>query len=170
MKTRILILAVIISFNTHCQPDQNEKYLKDFRKHFDILNKHKNWYVTVGDEYDGETILYAKTFNSDTLLSLSLTKHTEGNVEHFEMNEVKKIFNRDRDLVDLQSYDQKMHLRYWYRFDKKTEEKKIFVVGKYNYLYLHGGLSEQQDLYFENHADSLTRVRGDSLPPLPSNR
>ncbi len=168
MYTRILTALIVVSLNSRCQTKHvNEKYLTDFRKRFEILNRHTNWDVIVEDISEHSIDIHASTLIKDTLLTVKLFKYTEGNVTHLELDEIQKIFNRSWDWVDVQNYDQKMNLRYWYRFAKRNEGKTIFVVGKYNYLYLSGEFNKQQDLYFKNHSDSLTNVPGDSLPPLP---
>lgn len=46
-------------------------------------------------------------------------------------------------------------------------EDRCFIVGKYYFLYQDGWLSEQQKEYFEQHKDSLTKVRGNEIADLP---
>lgn len=63
-----------------------------------------------------------------------------------------------------------------YHFTSKSEEAARFFVdykfkvGKYYYMFMcnNGLLSEGQRIYFLQHIDSLIKVRGDTLPELPS--
>ena len=56
---------------------------------------------------------------------------------------------------------------YFYR--SRTDDFKVmeFFIGKYSYQANHKLLSEGQYKFFEQNRDSLKKIRGDSLPPLP---
>lgn len=45
-----------------------------------------------------------------------------------------------------------------------------FIKGKYYYMYRRGELNGGQKEYFENHIDSLTRIKGNNLLELPDLR
>lgn len=47
------------------------------------------------------------------------------------------------------------------------EAGKIFISGKYYFKYLHRSLSLPQRAFFEAHRDSLIRIKGNDLEPLP---
>lgn len=57
---------------------------------------------------------------------------------------------------------------YLYRSPLNNQNSKVFMVGEYQYLYMHNKFSEGQREYFRANSDSLRRVRGNNLPILPS--
>jgi hypothetical protein len=46
-------------------------------------------------------------------------------------------------------------------------ENRNFIYGKYHFQYLHDTLTEGQKKFFKLHSDSLGKIRGNKLPPLP---
>ena len=48
-------------------------------------------------------------------------------------------------------------------------EELNFISGWYYYLYIHGNYSWEQKEYFESNRDSLIKIKGGNLPPLPKN-
>lgn len=45
---------------------------------------------------------------------------------------------------------------------------RLFITGKYYYMYKNGKLKWGQKEFFEDNKDSLVKIRGDLLPPLPN--
>lgn len=56
---------------------------------------------------------------------------------------------------------------YHYKVPIDKPNDKIFLVGQYYYLYSNNLLNPKQKQYFEEHKDSLIKVRGNNLPDLP---
>jgi hypothetical protein len=56
---------------------------------------------------------------------------------------------------------------FYYKSPMNNLEDKIFILGKYYYLSIAGELSTKQKIFFVENIDSLIKVRGDDLPPLP---
>lgn len=58
---------------------------------------------------------------------------------------------------------------YYYKVDRLNykEGKKVFIVGKYNYLYITGNLESKEEDYYILYKDSLSKVRGNNVSPLP---
>jgi len=57
---------------------------------------------------------------------------------------------------------------YLYRSHLNNPNNKVFIIGEYQYLYMHNKLSQGQREYFRAYSDSLRKVRGNNLPILPS--
>lgn len=57
---------------------------------------------------------------------------------------------------------------YFYKSPLKDLNTKIFIMGEYQFLYMHNKLNPGQREYFRIHSDSLREIKGDNLPLLPS--
>ena len=55
-------------------------------------------------------------------------------------------------------------------FYTKDYKDMIFITGKYYYMYKRGELNWGQNEYFENHMDSLIKIKGNNLHELPDLR
>ncbi|MBN2669325.1 MAG: hypothetical protein JXR60_08855 [Bacteroidales bacterium] len=55
---------------------------------------------------------------------------------------------------------------YFFKELKTERGNLIFISGEYNYRYKKGMFSEEEMMYYIQHKDSLSRVRGNNLPPL----
>jgi len=56
---------------------------------------------------------------------------------------------------------------YHYKASIGNPKDKVFLVGQYYYLYSNNLLSPKQEQFFEQHKDSLIKVRGNNLSDLP---
>ncbi len=64
-------------------------------------------------------------------------------------------------------FDQNKDSLFWIRSSDPNVPYKEFVFGEYNFMYIYDLLTEGQRRFFEMHRDSLAKVRGSLLPPLP---
>ncbi len=56
---------------------------------------------------------------------------------------------------------------FYYTASLFGSQTKVFQKGKYNYQYLFNLLSDHQRIYYRNHQDSLSKIWGNNLAPLP---
>lgn len=56
---------------------------------------------------------------------------------------------------------------FYYTTKELNSLEKTFIIGKYLNDYRYGGMTKGQKCYFKMHKDSLMKIRGNDLPPLP---
>jgi hypothetical protein len=132
-----------------------------------------SWYV---DRYSKDTSYEEFTISkitTDTTFQISFI--------HFKRNEDLIEFNLENeywisgyskgyeinDTVFIVVLENCLDTIRFYKFPKGDRTNPIFMIGKYSHLFMIGELTSKQNNYYIKYLDSLTRVRGDDLPPLP---
>ncbi len=146
-----------------------ETYLKQLEKEFPNISS-DGWKTKKKVNELGSIHYYITKEKEDTLFLIDFYYHQEAGVYEF-INFFKEY------VVDSYAYrlgfgaDGDTTYLFKYKFkglDKMIKEEDMhFIQGKYYYLYNFGGLSKKQKQYYEKHADSLCKLKGNDLPPLP---
>lgn len=165
-----IILALLL---TSCNRDQLDGCLM----HLHEINKQigaDGWQVAQKFKVDKVTTYSLKKEVADTSYRLSFSIIKEGAIMSYSLGDFIKSYKNDTVYVEMALLNQDT----LYLFTRKNTEmaenpsgvidlsKIEFLLGKYYYLYSHGKLSWNQQMYFEAYRDSLINVRGNRLPVL----
>lgn len=162
----ILLIVIVISLEA-CKPKDRFYYFEKFKDTYPLLEKYE-WDVLYGGPDGGGTIdVLARTvLNGDTILQAILIRSFDLNGNYVYDIELSKIYDGN-DSSYFESINEDFTRKYSLKYTPKGRE--IFIIGKYYYLYEHDLLDKNQRAYFIQHLDSLKEVKGNDLPPLPSN-
>lgn len=162
----ILLIVIVISLAA-CTPKDKFYYFEKFKYTYPLLEKYE-WDVLYGGPDGGGTIdVLARTvFKGDTVLQAKLIRSFDLNGNYAYDIELSKIYDGN-DSSYFESINEDFTRKYALKSTLKGIE--VFIIGKYYYLYEYDLLNKNQRAYFMLHLDSLKNVRGNELPPLPSN-
>ncbi|MBU1370140.1 MAG: hypothetical protein KJ578_12640 [Bacteroidetes bacterium] len=118
-----------------------------------------------GKSYFGGYYAFKKSIN-DTIYSLYFEYYFNDTDTIFVPFWLYKRFIQD-DFQHVLSFGEGGDTLYYYKAELFGRLKKFFISGEYYYQYEFNELKIHERDYFEKHKDSLTRVKGSNLPPLP---
>jgi hypothetical protein len=170
-----MIIIFIVSFllNNSCSNIILNNYVKEVKK---INNR-----VTLNDwsiyqKYtisDGTSFFYLKKNKNDTIYRLQFSYYKKNKEVNFLDYYISYCVNDDYYELSLVNDD----TLYFYTcknsdYDEgrgpfRNFDRMNFITGKYYFMCKFGKLYAEQRNYFENHKDSLTKIRGNDLPDLP---
>jgi len=165
-------LLGIISF-WGCNSDSVERHLSYIHNENDMIPLN-GWETKQKSIIENEYFFSLEKQDIDTTYYLSF--YYLNNKNKYFIDDLIKSFNSDS-LYHEMAIDQKDTLYYFVSKkepgfnipnDSMVFASKVFVIGKYYYLYKSGNLNWSQKEYFKDNKDSLMRIRGDLLPPLPT--
>jgi len=146
--------------------------LEEFRYIFPHLYRYE-WNFHSGYEYEDEVSLELMAQVKDTTIFVALWKTIsteDNNLNHCYSITRYVITYHDNQFVYkihmLGGIDTLYH--YYFQEPLNHPRDKIFIRGKYRYLYEIGVLDSLQKRYYKNNEDSLIRIEGNQLPLLPS--
>lgn len=119
-----------------------------------------------GESYFGGYYAFKKSIN-DTIYNLYFEYYFNDNDTIFAPFWLYKRFIQD-DFQHILSFGEGGDTLYHYKAELFGRLKKFFISGEYYYQYEFNELKMHQREYFKKHKDSLTRVKGSDLPPLPN--
>ncbi len=151
-------------------------YNHDLGSHLKEVNKINNQIDLQGWEVMNKYIIEDECYyniwkkKGDTVFSVSFTYFT--NLKVYKIDDFLKSITKDSVYTEMSLFNS--DTLYYFRYindslsfnsPKPIDENKInFRTGKYYYLYKRGRFNWKQKDFFENHIDSLTRIRGNDLP------
>lgn len=155
---------------TSCvQKDDYDLLLSGALAKYPLLKNHK-WEILQGWSEKGIKTIEVQAAEKDTLFSLILMgyysnhKYDSLNIKSFLKSYGIDGFNF------VNSIDENGNGLYLYKYQANDDlQKKEFIYGKYNFLYESTALTKGEIEYYLLHKDSLNKVRGDKLTPLPLN-
>ncbi len=174
MKGVIIIVILIFTFLFNSENFKQES----FRNHYECL-KILNPQIPMGNwRLEQHYNSFEKEYYSfymdkiDTFYNISFyVKDSESVLcekKYMILEYQKKYSDLNNNYYLLMDYD----TLYFYQQSKKSNQKK-FYRGKYYYLYSTPeemrNYKKCQHEYFQEHLDSLVKIRGDNLPELPCN-
>lgn len=177
----MLTFCVLVSFSCSdtnrnedlIQQDELEIILQEFKFVFPVLNRY-NWKIYSGYEGMEDSQLELDSNIGDTTivvaLSKAVTKTEEGTKNCYSMNRFVKTFSDNQFTYRIYLNDGIDTLYFFYTLEKEDNPRnRIFIRGKYAFLYNLGVLDSLESRYYLLHRDSLNKVIGDNLPDLPPN-
>jgi hypothetical protein len=156
------ILFIFLFTLTACQTG-NEKYI-EMIKNEGLVTEIESFNISYEFRDGPYTYLNVDIQSRDTLIDLSLIYQSR---EPLIVKRYSKYY-KDKELkYNVMEFDQNKDSLFWIRSSDPNVPYKEFVFGEYNFMYIYDLLTEGQRRFFEMHRDSLAKVRGFSLPPLP---
>lgn len=116
-------------------------------------------------DYFGGFYHYKKAVN-DTIEFLSLEYYESLDDTILIPKEYNKWFKKDFTQHVLQ-FGENGDTLFYYTASLFGSQPIVFQKGKYNYQYMFNLLSDHQRKYYITHQDSLSKIYGNNLPPLP---
>ena len=129
-----------------------------------ILEQNNKNYIDSIDYFGG--FYYYKKLINDTIEFLSFVYYESLFDTIFIPKEYYQWFRKDLTQHVL-LFGEKEDTLFYYKASLIGSQKKIFHKGMYNYQYKFNLLSDKQRLYYRNHQDSLSKIFGNNLAPLP---
>lgn len=122
-------------------------------------------YFNTDEIYTGGFFQFKK-YVSDTIYKMAFEYYTSKSDTLFYPLDYFKRYEDD-DYQYILSLGENGDTLYFYKAFLFGDLHKKFISGKYYYQYIYTNLSRGQRTYFEQHRDSLTRIKGSRLPKLP---
>lgn len=150
--------------------DPREKTLKDYQFVYEILRPY-NLKIIGGYQDETSAFFEVESNVGDTTIFARLiwSKSFKFNksVNSYAISDFVKSFQNGEKKYSLSllSNNDTLHLSYF--TDSANIKNPTFIVGEYAFRYSYLKLSAGEQRYYELHYDSLRRVRGNDLPPLP---
>jgi len=180
--TKILIvLYVLLLLSCTSSPDKRgaieerpfRDVLEEFKEVFPILRQY-SWEVYSGHENDDKTEIELELdgISGDTTMVVALWKTTtiSSNNLHtnYSITRFIKKYTDDQYVYNIHTIGgQKILYHYYHKIDYNDPRGRIFIEGKYRYLYNLGIFDDLQTKYYLQHQDSLDNIKGDSILELP---
>jgi hypothetical protein len=150
-----------------CGQDRTTIFIGEFEQRYPMLQKAKwtihsfeadeiNFGVCQLIRHQGDTVIAANLYKSPSDAKATQILYKLQFSKYYKVSEQENWMFYDENLR-LLNHNQIGPPSYQF----------TFIKGKYLYEYLKGHLSERQSNYFQLHSDSLSRVQGNDLPPLP---
>ena len=118
------------------------------------------------DNYYSGGLYYYRKIDTDTLLKLSLEYYESKDDTIFIPLGLYKRY-RDNYFQYVILYGKNQDTLFHYKASLFGSLNKIFIKGKYYYMYRFHNLNNRQVKYFKKNKDSLTKIAGHNLPALP---
>lgn len=136
---------------------------KKWENVMEIVSLDTNTFFT-GDEYSGGYYAYKKlTVNTMDVLYFEFYCNENDTIfipVHYYQRFIKDGWQH------ILSFDKSGDTLYHYKAELFGRMKKFFISGEYSYRYEFGEMNSDERMFFEQHKDSLKRIRGMNLPPL----
>lgn len=162
----IVISFLVVSCN---YPTKHLKKLNEMDKGIEI----HGWSVLQVTDFGNETFYSLMKNDEDTVLQLSFSFFSDSLYGVYYVDNFSKIYTENEYFyqIALQDQDTLYAFRTKSNIMKKptTLDKMEFSTGKYFFMYKMGKLNLGQRKFFENNKDSLTQVKGNTLPILKEN-
>ena len=167
-----LILMSFLLFSS-CSENEIDKHLSQLHKiNFQVDTT--GWNVKQSAKTEREAFFSLEKRDGDTLLSLSFSNFRKNNRLYYIIDGFSKSFVKDEVYFEwsVQNFD----TIYYYsrRNTNNSNELQHFPIdslnfefGKYYFLDRYGRHTMGQQQFFLNHKDSLLKIRGNVLVPLP---
>jgi hypothetical protein len=149
-------------------------------EHLIQLNKINNqidrngWNVVFDSQSEEESFYGLDKQVSDTTISLGFSCARQNEGVYYIIDGFTKTFVKDSLYFELSlhNYDTLYFFSRLNAFKNKSLQHYYidslnFIVGKYYYLNQHEKYTSGQKKFFMKHKDSLLKIRGNTLPPLP---
>lgn len=171
MKILNLVIIVMIMLSS-CNNKKNEVnvHIKKIKEKFPIIEE-DGWKIdNVLWEKDVKFYNFKKTI-SDTFYFLDFDFIINDSIYSILSYEMQF---EDNKFIYRLNLDKNGDTLYFYKHpliedgDVFRIKKMVFYSGKYKFLYNAGRMKIGQRRYFEKYSDSLTKIKGDNLPPLPN--
>ena len=155
-----IIVTVCALFLFSCK-ERWQKAIEKVDQSLLYRNDHRGWELVREDNSSQWDIKYTlKKNDNDTSKVLFFLEGKDGSIEvngykkHYPCNAVDTCY------LEMTSQD----TLFFYR---EYNDKKIFKVGEYAYLFTYMKMDSSEANYYLKHEDSLKRIRGSNLPKLP---
>ena len=146
---------------------------EEFKSAFPILSSYK-W--EIHSEYESgdkkELEIELNGISADTTIAVGLIKWVE-----IKDDNLTNCYSISRFIKSVQDEGlthqiytiggQEIIFHYYYEGEFDIPEERVFMKGKYRYLFNLGVLDSLQTNYYLQNKDSLNQVKGDNLPELP---
>lgn len=165
---------VFILLLTGCSSDNLKTHLGNLQEKNNEIDI-EGWEVVQKTETGIDIFFYSlKKQIGDTTYSLSFDYFKQNEDWDYKLGDFIKSFNTDIFYNEMALLNR--DTLYYFRYKCKTINNNPktplvyrnmdFITGKYYYLYRRGEFNWGQKEYFENHMDSLTKIRGNNLHEL----
>lgn len=173
------VFLLIFSCNNEVSNEDNSSLsnfhsqLEEFKMVYPILNDYK-WNIYSWNESQDKKDLMIELdgVSGDTTVVLALMRSITINGNNinttYSITRFIKSYEEDNATYNEHFVGSKLLYKYYYFGDIDDPRKRIFVKGKYRYLYELGILDSLQKRYYLLNKDSLDEVIGDSILELPS--
>lgn len=159
----INFLSIIV---ISCELTSEKKLsLKDHLQAVNVINsniKLNDWKILRRVENQSEIAFDLKRENNDT---------TERLIFHYYLDSANYFLQSFSQVVKHNGYLYNLEMDrdtlYYYRTLTENPERKEFIVGEYNYRFMRNKLNSLQRKFYYIHRDSLSKIRGNKLKPLP---
>ncbi len=143
----------------------------------DIIDRVKNKYPFARD-YDWQNdkssssidetsaTLYLSRSDGDTTIQLVVDFAILEKEEYIWIRDYLKAYSMAGRIHSIH-YDENEDTLYYFKMDPSDYMNIEFVVGEYEYLYERGDIDSLEAHFYEANRDSLKKVRGNKLRPLP---
>ena len=172
-----LILALSILYLFSCKQSFTQyAENKDYYKHLLKISKYYKHFDTTGwlldkvfydDDGSGSAHYYVVKSMKDTSYFLNFNFYKTNDEEFYTIVMFRKTFI-DNAFKHYVYFGKQNDTLYHYKTPINDSKEKIFIIGKYLYLSKNFKLNRGQRKFFEKYRDSLSKIRGDTLPKLPS--
>ena len=153
--------------------DHLEPSLKEFVVVFPVLNDYQ-WKIhsSLESEDRGEIEIELDGKSGDTTIMAALWKTTSTGYTNkdvcYSISRFIKTYSDGEFTHEIHySAGSNMLFHYYYPGFSDNPRNRIFIKGKYRYLYNLGVLDSLQVEYYLQNQDSLDKVKGNALPGLP---
>lgn len=172
----VISLALVVTATWSCRNDGIHKHL-NYLHSIDSQIPKNDWkvlqFIDDNEGWGKEYLVKANNKDTGVVVKFTYIGDTKSDA-YFLTKHLKQYFHNGYYWeVSLKNGD----TLYFYRnkdeiYNQRPEkpispETNIFIVGKYYFDWVRGRMKYGQRLYFEKHRDSLIKVRGNNLPPLP---
>jgi len=174
----VLLLLILLVGCTDQNYDRTPDIVLDYALNYYQIEDVKSWEnvmeivgvdtntLFTGDEYFGGYYAYKKQIN-DTIFDLYFIMYVNETDTIFAPYWLYKRFIQDG-FQHILSFDKGGDTLYYYKAELFKRLLKFFVRGEYYYKYQFYEFDNYNErIFFEQNIDSLTRIKGMNLPPLP---
>jgi hypothetical protein len=170
-----MIINVFFILSIFCCENKNltpfEQLMEEFGRKYPLI-KNNEWKLndSFGYIFEDDALVKVSRNTNDTIITLELSKGVIGKGKEAKTSlEILKYYNA----FNVEGWIHSLHFNknedtlYYFRMPKDDFSEVDFFFGEYEFHYEQGDLTGLQKKYFLAHRDSLRKIKGNNLPPLP---
>ncbi len=169
MKNILILCIVVILFTQYSCISENRKvhkHIKEINTQYNLDLDELGWSARQPFKRKVFTEYTVTKRESDTLIKLVYRHYNQ--INKYEIDQYEKSYwDKNAQYNYYVELDVNLDTLYYYRTSDPTHWIREFMIGGYYFKYRNDLLTKGQKKYYKLHKDSLMRVRGNDLPPLP---
>lgn len=167
---KLIIFTLLL---TSCKNEQLGVHLKHLKEQNKLIEI-EGWEVTQQFQECKMESFSLKKEVDDTSFRLNFYCIDNFGDKTYVLGDLIKSYTNDSLYVEMSLLNRDTLYLFTYKKDDIVNEpghsiqfkNMVFQKGKYYFMYKHGNFTMNQQEFFENNKDSLTKVRGNNLPVL----